>query len=192
MSTELRREPIKALLVGGSVIVPDIELGRRLYKSGFYGRFVGHEKVKIEEVDKIEAPLHLSILEALYLAEKKILKVYTVDGRELSVEELREIGRRQIRNFDKIYEIYKTFREKGYVVKSGLKFGSLFAVYERGPGIDHAPLLVHFIEPDRDISALDITRAARLSHTVNKRFVLATWNSTNNRMEYIAFEWWTP
>ena len=185
-------EPIRALLIGNSIVVTDIESARKLYKSGFYGKFVGHDKVKLEEVDKVEASLQLSVLEAVYLCEKGILKVYTPDGREVALEELKELGRKLIKNFDKIYEIYRSFREKGYVVKSGLKFGALFAVYEKGPGIDHAPILVHFIEPDRDISALDITRAARLSHTVNKRFVLATWNSAENRVDYIAFEWWTP
>ncbi len=183
---------VRALLIGNSIIVPNVEDSKRLYKLGFYGKFVGHDKVKLDEVDRVEAPLQLSVLEAVYLCEKGILKVYTGDGKEVSVEELREIGRNQIRNFDKIYEIYKSFRERGYVVKSGLKFGALFAVYEKGPGIDHAPILVHFVEPDRDVTALDITRAARLSHTVNKRFVLATWNRAENRIEYIAFEWWTP
>lgn len=183
---------IRAVLLGRAIVVPNIEDARWLYKHGFYGKFVGVDKVKPDEVDNVSAPLQLSILEALYLHEKGLLEVYDESGRVLSRDDLVELGRRLIKNFDKIYEIYRELREKGFVVKSGLKFGALFAVYEKGPGIDHAPMLVHFIEPDRDITALDITRAARLSHSVNKRFVLATWHSTENRVYYVAFEWWTP
>ncbi|NPA23477.1 MAG: tRNA-intron lyase [Crenarchaeota archaeon] len=183
---------IRAVLLDRGVIVPDVESARTLYRSGFYGKFIGHEKVKLQEVENIVAPLQLSLVEALYLVEKGVIEVYRPDGSPVSVEELREIGRRLIRNFDFIYRIYRELRERGLVVKSGLKFGALFAVYEKGPGIDHAPMLVHFIEPDRDINALDITRAARLSHSVNKRFVLATWNKIENRVDYVAFEWWTP
>ena len=185
-------EKIRAVLLGKSIVVLDIEAARKLYKMGFYGKFVGHDKVKLEEVDSVEAPLQLSVIDAVYLCEKGLLEVCTPDGRQVTLDELKELGRSQIKNFDKIYEIYREFRDRGYVVKSGLKFGALFAVYEKGPGIDHAPILVHFIEPDRDISALDITRAARLSHTVNKRFVLATWNSAENKINYVAFEWWNP
>ncbi len=183
---------IVAILLDRVVVVPDIESSRRLYKMGFYGKFIGHDKVRLNEVDNINAPLQLSLIEATYLLEKDIVEIHSQDGKKISLEELREIGRKYIRNFDKIYQIYRNFREKGLVVKSGLKFGALFAVYEKGPGIDHAPILVHFIEPDRDLNAVDITRAARLSHSVNKRFVLATWNRAENRIEYVAFEWWTP
>ncbi len=183
---------IKTVLIDRNVIVPDIESSRALYRLGFYGKFIGHDKVKIHEVDNISAPLQLSLIEALYLMEKGIIEVYRSDNSPVTVEELREVGRKFIRNFDFIYRIYRELRERGLVVKSGLKFGALFAVYERGPGIDHAPILLHFIEPDRDVNALDITRAARLSHSVNKRFVLATWNRAENRIDYVAFEWWTP
>jgi len=183
---------IVGILTDSSVIIPNIEHSRMLYKMGFYGKFIGYDKVKPDEVDKISTPLQLSLIEALYLVEKGILEVYRPDGSKVSIEELYERGRRYIKNFDKIYQIYRYFRDRGYVVKSGLKFGALFAIYERGPGIDHAPMLIHFIDPDRDINALDITRAARLSHSVNKRFVLATWNRVENRIDLVAFEWWTP
>ena len=115
-----------------------------------------------------------------------------IEVKGKSVEELKDIARRRFKNFDFIYRIYRELRDRGYVVRSGLKFGSLFAIYEKGPGIDHAPVLVHFIEPNRDITALDITRAARLSHSVNKKFVLATWSDLTNNIEYIAFEWFKP
>ena len=183
---------IEALLIGNSIIVVDIEKAREIYKMGFYGKFIDRDKVKLNEVDNVNSLLQLSILEALYLYDKGMLVIKDVNGKEVTRDELINLGRNKIRNFDIIYQIYKELRDRGFVVKSGLKFGSLFAIYEKGPGIDHAPVLIHFIEPNRDITALDITRAARLSHSVNKRFVIATYDQTLNTLNYVAFEWFTP
>jgi len=180
------------ILVGKAIVILDTKEARELYSRGFYGKFIGYDKVKPNEVNNVNAPLHLSILEALYLMEKGLLEVTWVGGGEVGREEIVRMGREVMRNFDYVYRIYRELRDGKYVVKSGLKFGSLFAVYEKGPGIDHAPVLLHFIEPNREITALDVTRAARLSHSVNKRFVLATYNEAEGRMDYIAFEWWTP
>ncbi|AAL64075.1 tRNA-intron lyase [Pyrobaculum aerophilum] len=176
-------------LRGLAVIVEDVEFARRLYKEGFYGRFLGYDKVKRDEVEKINAPLILGLYEALYLAEKGRLKVMGEDGREVAPEELAALGRERMRNFDEIYKIYKYFRDLGYVVKSGLKFGALFSVYEKGPGIDHAPMVVVFLEPDKGISATDITRGGRLSHSVRKTWTLATVLRQTGEVVLLGFGW---
>ncbi|MEM1597085.1 MAG: tRNA-intron lyase [Pyrobaculum sp.] len=180
---------MKGVLRGLAVVVEDVEYARRLYKEGFFGRFLGHDKVRREEVNKINAPLILALYEALYLAERKKLVVVDEGGVEVPVEKLVELGREKIKNFDDIYKIYKYFRELGYVVKSGLKFGALFSVYERGPGIDHAPMVVVFLEPDKGISATDITRGGRLGHSVKKTFTLATVLKQTGEVVLLGFSW---
>ncbi|MDT7869408.1 MAG: tRNA-intron lyase [Thermoproteus sp.] len=179
---------MRGVLRGLAVVVEDVEEARRLYKNGFYGKFLLKDKVKLEEVDKMESPLVLSLYEALYLAERDLLEVY--DGeRRIDIDELRKIGENNLRNFDEIYLIYKYFRDLGYIVKSGLKFGALFSVYEKGPGIDHAPMVVVFLEPDRGISATDIARGGRLSHSVKKTFTLATVLKPSNEVALVGFKW---
>lgn len=180
---------MKGVLKGLAVVVEDVEFARKLYKEGFYGRFLGYDKVRREEVDKISAPLILALYEALYLAERGKLKVVSKNGTEVLPEKLIELGREKIKNFDDIYKIYKYFRDLGYVVKSGLKFGALFSVYEKGPGIDHAPMVVVFLEPDRGISATDITRGGRLSHSVKKTFTLATVSKQTGEVVLLGFSW---
>ncbi|MBP1448765.1 MAG: tRNA-intron lyase [Thermoproteus sp.] len=179
---------MKGFLRGLAVVVEDVGEARRLYKNGFYGKFIAKDKVKPDEVDKIESPLVLALYEALYLAEKNILEVWD-DSKKIEIEDLRKIGRENIKNFDEIYLIYKYFRDLGYIVKSGLKFGALFSVYEKGPGIDHAPMVVVFLEPDRGISATDIARGGRLSHSVKKTFTLATVLKPSNEVALIGFRW---
>lgn len=180
---------VRGLLKGDKVIV-DSDSGRVLYKMGFFGKFLGKDKIRVNEVDSINSPLHLSPLEALYLVEKGILEIMDESGSPVSAEVLRSLVGKRYEYGDVVYELYKYLRDRGYVVRSGLKFGSLYAVYEKGPGIDHAPMLIHLIDPGRNITALDVTRAARLSHSVRKMFVLAVKNPDGLRL--IGFEWWTP
>ncbi|MEM0369251.1 MAG: tRNA-intron lyase [Pyrobaculum sp.] len=180
---------MRGLLKGLAVVVEDVGYARQLYREGFYGRFLGYDKVKREEVDRIDAPLILALYEALYLAERGRLRVFTEDGVEVSIEKLAALGREKLKNFDEIYKIYKYFRDLGYVVKSGLKFGALFSVYEKGPGIDHAPMVVVFLEPDRGISATDITRGGRLGHSVKKTFTLATISKHSGDVVLLGFSW---
>lgn len=179
---------MRGVLRGLAVVIEDPQEARAIYKRGFYGKFLLKDKVKPDEVDKLESPLVLALYEALYLAERGILEVYK-DDKKIEIEELRKIGRENIKNFDDIYLIYKHFRDLGYIVKSGLKFGALFSVYEKGPGIDHAPMVVVFLEPDRGISATDIARGGRLSHSVRKTFTFATVLKPSNEVALIGFRW---
>jgi len=184
-------EAIRARWAGDSVIVDDPDAARRLFEDGFYGRFLGIEKVKQRDLPRIRAPLILSLFEALYLVEKGVLKVFE-DGSELGAEEIRRRASSLIDGFEDMYRIYRYLRDLGYVVKSGLKFGALFSVYERGPGIDHAPIVVLYVRPDEKISALDVARGGRLSHSVRKYFVVSTVLKPENEVLLIGFEWVKP
>ncbi|MCX8205023.1 MAG: tRNA-intron lyase [Candidatus Nezhaarchaeota archaeon] len=176
----------KAVVLNGRVIVWDVKEASRLYKEGFYGKFLGIDKPR--DVD-VERPLELSLIEALYLAEKARIVVVDANDNPLSVDEIKWLGTRYEEGFLDRYRVYKDLRERGYVVRPGLKFGATFAVYKYGPGIDHAPFLVHVVPPDAKMSPMDVVRAGRLSHSVKKKFILATTNPTTKELNYYMFTW---
>jgi tRNA-intron endonuclease len=91
--------------------------------------------------------------------------------------------------FGRDYIVYKDLRLHGKIVLSGIKFGCEFAVYEHGPGIDHAPYLVSVKEPDDDMSSTEVVRAGRLATTVRKRFIVAVPNMRLNQVQYLMFDW---
>lgn len=171
---------------GGRLVAPDPKNAPNLYREGFYGRPLGIVKPKDL---KFEAPVQLSFYEALYLIEKGKIKVIDIHGKELSYDDLLRNARRYYKDFDLIYKVYKDLRERGYVVRPGMKFGSTFAVYEYGPGIDHAPFLVEVMKWEDIYSPLDIVRAGRLTHTVRKKLLLATVNPIDNKVRYYIFKW---
>lgn len=176
------------VLLGIRVIVFDHEQARQLYASGFYGKPLGIPKPRGEGFD---APLELGLMEAVYLAEQGLLCVEEPrGGRRLGAGELMEYARSVIDRFDLLYRVYRDLRSKGYVVRSGLKYGADFAVYEKGPGLEHAPYLVHVHRGGSSIDPLEVVRAGRLSHSVRKDFILAVVRGPD--ISYLLFGWSKP
>ena len=180
---------ITANLIGNRVIIFNPEEGSSLYKDGFYGKPVGIRKPKTFDFDR---PLELSLIEAYYLLELGKITIISQDGgNPINNEEFRAVAEEFHTNFLNKYLVYKDLREKGYVVRPGLKFGADFAVYIHGPGIDHAPFIVHVLESRDNISAIEMVRAGRLATSVRKKFVIATV-PLSNQISYYIFTWFKP
>jgi len=175
-----------AVVLGKRVVVFDRKRARDLYfNEGFFGKFFAVSKPKTPNVER---ELELSLLEAVYLLEKGVLEVRDESGGALSLEELKRLGRETYENFDEVYAVYRDLRSKGLVVKSGMKFGATFLVYRLGPGLEHAPFLVHVLPYDSKLDPIEIVRAGRLSHSVRKRFIIAFVDETG-RVGYFQFRW---
>ncbi|MHA1615873.1 MAG: tRNA-intron lyase [Candidatus Njordarchaeales archaeon] len=184
---DLKGEGIVVQLFGDRAIIWDPEKGYKLYYCGFFGKPLGIPKPKIGV--KYNVPYELSLYEVLYLLEAGVVKVVDSEGKELEAEAVREIGRRNYSAFDAKYHVYKDLRDKGFIVRPGLKFGSDFSVYKYGPGIDHAPFLVTVYSKDTQLLGIDIIRAGRLATSVRKKFVIATILA-NGEIKYLVFSWY--
>lgn len=177
---------IVASLLDSRVIVWSVEDSRRLYKEGFYGKPVEVRKPKDAN---FSCPLELSLFEALFLVEKGRITVVDQRGNDVSYDSLLRIARENYALFDDVYHVYKDLRDKGYVVRPGIKFGADFTVYEYGPGIDHAPFLVEVLPMKSSLDPIEIVRTGRLSHSVRKRFIIATTDPSTKRITYYMFKW---
>ncbi len=175
---------MKGELLENRIIVWNIADSKTLFSEGYYGKPIGITKPKPEEIN---VPLILDLIEGYYLQEKSKLKIYRLK-KPVSQTELLEICRREHHNFDKKYTVYKDFRDKGYIVNPGIKFGCDFAVYQKGPGIDHAPYLLQVYNYSDTISATGVVLAGRLATTVRKQFILAI--PRGDKVECLALDWW--
>jgi len=176
---------LKSELIENRIIVWNIKDSQKLFIEGYYGKPIGISKPKPNEIN---VPLILDLIEGLYLLSKSKIKIYK-DKKSVTEKELLEICRKEHHNFDKKYTVYRNFRDKGYIVNPGIKFGCDFAVYQKGPGIDHAPYLVQVYNRNEPISSTDIVLAGRLATTVRKQFILAIPHGEND-VDYLALDWW--
>ena len=129
---------IQAELVKDRLIVWNFEDSRQLYKMGFFGKPIGIPKPKSFDFN---APLTLDLIEGLYLAKEGIIEVFK-GKKKVSVSSLESLAKKYHERFDMKYKVYSDLRKKNYVVTPGIKFGCDFAVYEHGPGYDHAPFIL--------------------------------------------------
>ena len=174
------------LIDSKSIIIFDIAQAQYLYKNGFFGRPIGLRKPKSFD---FQLPIQLSLFEACYLLEKGNLEIYSLLTNErIDKTKLFDIANSGHPFFVSEYTVYKHLRERGFVVRPGLKFGARFAVYEHGPGIDHAPFLVHVLPSKAEITAIDILRTGRLATTVRKKFIISLINEKGDP-EFYGFTW---
>ena len=176
---------MKAELIENRIIIWDINDSRTLFGQGYYGKPIGIPKPKPEEID---APLVLDLIEGLYLLENKKITINKTK-KKISVSEMIEICKDEYHDFEKKYLVYKNFRDKGYIINPGIKFGCDFAVYEKGPGIDHAPYLIQVYNRNEPITSTGIVLAGRLATTVRKQFILAIPRG-KEKVEFLALDWW--
>ena len=176
---------MKSELVENRIIVWDIEDSKKLFSEGYYGKPIGMPKPKIEEID---VPLILDLIEGLYLLENKKITITRLKEK-INSEQMTEICKKEVHEFEKKYIVYKNFRDKGYIINPGIKFGCDFAVYEKGPGIDHAPFLIQVYNRSESITTTGIVLAGRLATTVRKQFILAIPKG-KDKVDFLALDWW--
>jgi tRNA-intron endonuclease len=83
------------------VIIPDYDCANRVYWNGYYGTFLGVQKPKSKGIN---APLELSLIEALYLLEKNAIRI-TAGDTPLTPSKLHERARQLVERFDELYAI---------------------------------------------------------------------------------------
>lgn len=179
--------PIPSQLVGKQVVIWDPEQGSYVYRLGYYGKPVGIRKPKSPRFDR---PLALTLHEAAFLQQKNII-IITEGPTRLESEEFLEICKQRFAKFEDLYAVYLDLRRLRYIVRPGLKFGTDFAVYKRGPGMDHSPFLISVIPKTSQLEPIDLVRAGRLATSVRKRYVIATVLSAK-QIRYYAFQWNRP
>ena len=176
---------MKGDLIENRIVVWDIKDSQNLFKHGYFGKPIGIPKPK---TDEINVPLILDLIEGCYLQEISKIQIYK-NNKKISLNEIIKICKKEYHNFDKKFQVYKDFREKGYVINPGIKFGCDFAVYQRGPGIDHAPYVVQVYNKSDVITSTGVVLAGRLSTSVRKQFILAIPKGKSH-VDYLALDWW--
>jgi tRNA-intron endonuclease len=174
-----------AELIGTRLIVWEPADAVKLYRMGFFGKPVGIPKPKPEQ--DFKAPLMLDLMEGLL--DRGLIRV--TDARTfqpVSKSKLLKLANRTYKQFDLGYAAYENLREKGLIVTPGIRFGSDFAIYEHGPGIDHAPFIVTVKKEKETMGPFEVVLAGRLATTVRKQFTIAV-PSRGGKVDYLVFRW---
>lgn len=134
--------------------------------------------------------LELSIIEACYLMESGRLDIYENDEK-CEISYIIDLIKEQ-ENYGK-YLVYRDLKNRGYIIKTGFKYGSEFRLYERGtgPGHAHSDFLVKVLYENNEVNVLDFASYVRVSHGVNKKLMLAVVDNDLD-VTYYNIEWTRP
>jgi tRNA-intron endonuclease len=129
----------------------------------------------------------LSLIESVYLVERGVMTVYDSE-KVVDLDTLISLAMDIESEFTRKYEVYKDLKERGFVVKTGFKFGSDFRAYSRVESVSdlpHSEYLITIVD-DRRLKTSEITRAVRLAQSVRKKMIFVFRENDRNR--YLCIE----
>src|SRR3989338_2688041 len=168
-------ETITAHLVGQTIFSNDSQ-AFSLYEKSALGEKVG-EKVQY------------ALPEALYLAEKKKIQVL-VKGKGLTTHQLLEKLQKIDKQIQVKTRVFQDLREKGYIVKTALKFGAAFRVYNKHSkiGEQHARWLVYPVWESETVKWHEFAAKSRVAHSTKKQVLIAIVDEESD-VSYYEVDW---
>ena len=165
---------VTALLQHQRIVTENSNASRLLYKSGYGTKLA-------------DGRLSLSPLEALYLAETKRLLVVDSKNKQLSFD--RVMLKFRSKDLWTSYVVFRDLCKRGYFVKTGLKFGANFRVYE--DLTDHAKWLVSTVRAHDKFTWHEFSSKNRVAKTTNKKLLVAVVDEEDS-VSYWETSWIKP
>jgi len=150
-------------------VLDDEVVGRELYERYWIGQFGTYKAAHRGRVTKLD------IYETIYLLKHGGLRLVNSNLDEVWAE-----ADKRIKFFDDMYSVYEDWRARGYIVKSGFKFGTHFRIYFPGASPVrseaqwmHSRHVIHVFSRKSKMIISEWARAIRVAHSVKKTFILA-------------------
>jgi tRNA-intron endonuclease len=118
--------------------------------------------------------------EALFLIEKNDAEIISKD-KPLIISEIIKLFSKECKNFYSNYLVFKHLRNKGYIVKEGLKFGGEFRVYEQYK-LSHAKYIC--LVTNTNIDLKNLIASTRITHSTGKKLLLAVVDKEEDVLFY--------
>ena len=142
--------------------------------------------------EKKSGKIIYSIFEALYLLEKSKMEI-TYKKKKLKFDSLLSEAREKDKNVKTKYIVFKNMRDRGFIIKTALKFGADFRVYDRGvkPGQDHARWILYPVSENSGLTWHDFSAKNRVAHSTKKNLLIAIVDEEED-VTYYEVRWIKP
>jgi tRNA-intron endonuclease, archaea type len=143
--------------------------------------------------ERVGEKYQYSSVEGLFLFETKRMEVKDGKGKKLKIDDYLKRARRLDKNFWIRYNVFKDLRSRGYIVKTALKFGAEFRVYDRGikPGEDHAKWIVYPVHETSVTTWYEFAAKNRVAHSTRKRLLIGVVDD-EAEVSYWEVSWIRP
>ena len=176
--TEQKKEPVKSVFAEERVITENSDGARELYNQSRYGTILDNGKVQ------------LSLLEALYLLEKERLIILDGTSKKINIEKFIKKAKKMEPNFWIRYCVFKDMRNRGYIIKTALKFGADFRIYEKKKR-EHAKWICFTTSENQKMTWQDFSAKNRIAHSTKKNLLIAIADEEGD-VSYYEVKWTKP
>ena len=131
-----------------------------------------------------------SLSEAFFLVKGKKIEIF--DARDKRIEEKTLL--KKFQRIDKKFLIksivFEDLRKKGYIVKTALKFGAEFRVYEKGKsvGVAHSKWICFPVSENKTMTWHEFSSKNRVAHSTKKNLLIAIVDEEND-VSYYEVNW---
>ncbi len=150
-------------------LVDDEAAGRELYERYWIGQFGTYKAAHRGRISKLD------VYETIFLLKHGGLRLTNA-----KLADVEKAARSRMKFFDDMYLVYENWRNRGYVVKTGFKFGTHFRIYFPGASPVrteekwmHSRHVIHVFPRKHKLLISEWARAIRVAHSVKKTFILA-------------------
>lgn len=142
--------------------------------------------------EHVEDKIKYTLSEGLFLVQNGKMEIYQ-NNKILDSDDLIKKFSRIDKKFPIKYEVFKDLRVKGYVVKTALKFGAEFRVYEKGKkaGAEHSKWIVFTDSENNKTTWHEFAAKNRVAHSTNKNVLLAIVDE-EGQITYYEIKWTKP
>jgi tRNA-intron endonuclease, archaea type len=176
-----KKPKIKAIFSNERIVTENSNEARELFNQSRFGSILENGQ------------LQLSLHEALYLMEKSRLELMDYRNKIMDFPDYFKRANKIEPNFWVRYAVFKDMRTRGYIVKTALKFGADFRIYDRGvkPGEDHARWVVYPVHEGTTLTWYEFAAKNRVAHSTKKRLMLAVVDDESD-VTYWEVKWVRP
>ncbi|MFT4303312.1 MAG: tRNA-intron lyase [Candidatus Woesearchaeota archaeon] len=175
-----KNDKIEAFFLRDSIITECSNEARNLYEKSRYGTLLDDGRVQ------------LTLIEGYYLLEKE--KIILIQNKKiLKLDEFLRKCIKLEKNFWIRYVVFNDFRNRGYIIKTALKFGADFRVYDKGvkPGEDHARWIIYPVKETDSLTWYGFAAKNRVAHSTKKRLLIGVVDEENS-VTYYEIKWIRP
>lgn len=181
VSKKKSKEKIKCVFSYQRILTENSNEAREIYLQNRLGVILEDGRVQ------------LSLHEAAYLLEKDRIELFDGRKKNLSSQDFMAKANKIEPNFWVRFSVFKDMRDRGYIIKTALKFGADFRVYDRGikPGEDHARWVVYPVHEGSTLTWYEFAAKNRVAHSTKKRLMLGVVDDEGD-VTYWEVKWIRP
>lgn len=167
------------VLFNAENIVSASKEAKDLYSKSLFGEY-------------IDKRIEYSYSEALYLHKKGKVEVYH-GAKKMGFNELMERCKKYDKKIQTKFIVFSDLRDRGYLLKTALKFGADFRVYDKGhrPGKQHAKWILYPVAESSELTWHDFSAKNRVAHSTKKNLLIAVVDSEGG-ITYYEIAWIRP